>query len=41
MAIVEYYKMDVPEETYEKLKLKVHYYYGMIFYKEKDYEYAY
>lgn len=38
LSIVEYYKLDVPEDTYEKLKVKANYYIGLIFYKERDYE---
>lgn len=37
-AIIDYYKHDVSEETYEKLRLKSTFYIGMIFYKERDYE---
>lgn len=36
--IIEYFKDDVPEETYERLRIKTQYYIGMIFYKERDYE---
>lgn len=38
LSIVEYYRLDVPDETYEKLKLKAFYYIGLIFYKERDFE---
>lgn len=38
LSIMEYFKEDMSEETYEKLRLKTLYQIGMIFYKQKDYE---
>ncbi|CDW77883.1 ras-2 protein [Stylonychia lemnae] len=40
LSIIEYYKLDMPEHSFDKLKLKANYYQGLIFYKVKDYEMA-
>jgi hypothetical protein len=38
LSLIEYYREDVPEETYQKLRLKSLFAIAMIFYKQKDYE---
>lgn len=38
MTILEYFKDDMLEEGYERLRLKSLYLIGMLFYKLKDYE---
>jgi hypothetical protein len=38
LSLIDYFKDDVPEDTYNKLKLKTLFCIGMIFYKQKDYE---
>ncbi|TNV73575.1 hypothetical protein FGO68_gene17101 [Halteria grandinella] len=38
LTLIEYFREDVPEETYDRLRVKAQYCIGMIFYKQGDYE---
>jgi hypothetical protein len=38
LSILDFYRYDISEKSYLKLRLKAHYYIGLIFYKEGDFE---
>jgi hypothetical protein len=38
IALIEYFKEDVPEDIYQKCLIKAHFCIGMIFYKQRDFE---